>query len=281
MGFLAALGVLRVVSRHHPDARLAWIRDGTWLATLHTRDDIDLIALLASELDRWRGGHPALDFAVGADRKVQDLKHQPDAFRELMRSLVADAEASEFVAAYATGVAIDGTGQTKPTSLHFTAGQQRFMDAVLDIRDSVTREDFEEALHGPWIGRAGPKDTRWRAASDRSRALLSFDPSKEKARTLPGAAWIAFQAMPLFPVVPVGLRAVTTGFTGRGKREQFTWPIWSDQLSLAEIRTLVGLQEIGQMTAAQRESLGVAAIFQSRVVRNPQGYGSFSVSEPV
>lgn len=281
LGFLAALGVLRIVSRDEPGARLRWLQDGSWSAGLETPDSVDLVQALFTDLERWRRGHPAVEFAVNADRKVQDLKHPPEDFRALMLRLVNDPEAAEFVAAYATGVAVDGSGQTKPTSLHFTAGQQRFMDAVLDLRAGVTREDLEEALYGPWIGRVGPKDTRWRAASERSRALLSFDPSKEKSSTVAGAAWLAFQAMPLFPVAPVGLRAVTTGFIGRGKSEQFTWPVWSVPLSLCEVRVLLGLAEVAELSGWERQRRGIAQVLRSDVSRNPQGYGNFSAAWPV
>lgn len=280
LGFLAALGVLRVVSRADPSARLGWTRDGNGSALLRTNEP-DVVDTLLLDVDRWREGHPAVDFAVNADRKVQDLKHQPEEFRALMRQLVSDADAAEFVAAYATGVAVDGSGQTKPTSLHFTAGQQRFMDAILDLRASVTREDLEEALYGPWRGRVGPKDTRWRAASERSRALLSFDPGKQKSPTVAGAAWLGFQALPLFPVVPRGGRAVTTGFTGRGKNEQFTWPVWSEPLCLSEVRVLLGQSDLVQMNNRERDGRGIGQVLRSDVVRNSQGYGNFSASQPV
>jgi hypothetical protein len=281
LGFLAAIGVLRTLTRHDAGARLGWVRDGVWSARLQTSYPVDVLDLLVGELERWRAGHPALEFAVEADRKVQDLKHPPADFRALMLGLVGDAEAAEFVAAYATGVAIDGSGQTKPTSFHFTAGQQRFMDAVLDLRACVTREDLTEAIRGPWVGRVGPKDTRWRAASGRDRALLSYDPGKEKSATVAGAAWLAFLALPLFPVVPAGMRAITSGFTGRGKRERFTWPVWEGFLALDEIRTLLGHAELGELNAHARSRRGISQVLRADVVRNPQGYGNFSASQPV
>jgi hypothetical protein len=281
LGFLAALGVLRIVSRDDTAARLRWLQDGSWSAAVSTTEPLDLVEVIFADLERWRLGHPAVEFAVNADRKIQDLKHPPEDFRALMLRLAQEPESAEFAASYATGVAVDGSGQTKPTSFHFTAGQQRFMDAVLDLRAGVSREDLEEALYGPWIGRVGPKDMRWKAASDRSRALLSFDPSKEKSSTVAGAAWLAFHAMPHFPVVPVGLRAITTGFTGRGKNEQFTWPVWSAPLNVCEVRVLLGLADLARIGAWERKRRGITQIFRSEVSRNPQGYGNFTASQPV
>jgi hypothetical protein len=276
LGYLAALGLLRIIDRYRPRAQLRWLENGTWSAELVTEQSVDVVDVLNADVERWRAGHPALDFAMGAERKIQDLKHQPGEFRTLMRNLVNHGEAAEFVAAYATGVAKDGSGQTKPTSFHMTAGQQRFMDVILSLRAEVTREDLREAIEGPWVGRTGPKDPRWQAASERSRALLWFDPSKEPFRSIVGAAWLAFNALPLFPVVPVGLRAVTTGFSGRGKSEQFTWPVWRPPLTLADVRVLVGLRGLAEMNPADRTARGIALILRADVLRSNQGYGNFS-----
>lgn len=281
LGYLAALGLLRIVARYRPDARLRWLEQGQWIAAVETKMEASLVDIVLEDVDRWREGHPALDFAENGERKVQDLKHPPADFRTLMRNVRDDPESAGFVASYATGVAVDGSGQTKPTSLHFTAGQQRFLDAVLSVRDAATRDDFVEALFGPWTGRVGPKDTRWRAASERSRALLSFDPSKEKSATVVGAVWLAFQGMPLLPTVPSGARVLTTGFTGRGKNEWFVWSVWTPPARLDEVAVLVGTAGLEDLTAAERAARGIARIYKARVVRSSQGYGNFSAAEPV
>lgn len=280
LGFLAALGVLRTLSHGDRSARLHWERDGSYVAVVTTSLS-SVIDALWEDVERSRQGDPAIDFALDADRKEQDLKHPPDAFRKLMRSLVNVPEAAQFVAAYATGVVVDGSGQTKPTSFHMTAGQQRFMDVIIDLRDKVTRRDLEEALDGPWIGRDDVKDPRWRAGSERLRALLSFDPSKTKAAVAAGAAWLAFRALPLFPVVPRGTSAVTTGFTGRGRSEQFTWPVWSIPLLESEARVVLGLGELERMTCGERSRRGIVAVLRSSVQRSSQGYGNFTASIPV
>lgn len=281
LAFLAAIGALSVLTRSQPATRLSWIEDGAFYAVLHLESGMSLVDLLEQDVERWRVGHAAVDFAVSADRKTQDLKAPPANFRSFMRSVQGDREVADFVAALATGVAVDGTGQTKPTSFHLCAGQQRFMDCVLSLRDEVNREDLVEAIDGPWEGRVGPKDLRWRSASERSRALLSFDPSKEKATTVVGAVWLAFQALPLFPASPVGRRIVTTGFTGSGKNERFAWPVWSDPLARDEISLLLGTRDLVSRDLAWRVARGVSAIFECAVSRSSQGYGNFSASRAV
>lgn len=283
LGFLAAVGLLRIVSGRDTGARLHWVQDGPWMAVLTTSKE-EVVHLLVDDVERWRRGHGALDFAVDADRKIEDLKHPPEEFRALMREVREDDEAASFVAAYATGVAVDRSGkQSKPTAFHFTAGQQRFLAAVLSVRDAVSEEDFRETLFGPWVGRTEKdlKDTRWKAGSERSRALVSFDPSKEKTTVVVGAVWLAFQGLPLFPTVPNGVRIVTTRFTGRGNDQAFTWPLWSMPLVIDEVRALLQTNELARMKASARGARGISAILRSTVVRSSQGYGNFAPAVPV
>ncbi|MFO7181193.1 MAG: hypothetical protein DIU78_021005 [Pseudomonadota bacterium] len=282
LGFLAAIGLLRIVSRFDTEAQLRFVRSGNWIAAITTTNPDAIEDLVLEDLARLRKEHPAIDFARNTeDRKVQDLKPPPADFRALMRSVMDDEEGAAFFAAYATGVAVDGSGQTKPTSFHLTAGQQRFMDAVLDILEHVTRDDLVEALNGPWIGREGVKNLRFRAASERLRALLSFDPSKEPARTEVGAYWLAFQGLPCFPCVPVGFRVRTTGIRGSGKNESFTWPIWTVPLTYSPARAVVGLRNLARLSAHDRARHGIGEIFTAKIDRNSQGYGNFAAADPV
>lgn len=285
LGFLAAIGLLRVVSRFDAEAKLRFVPSGRWIPTILTAHPSELEDLVLEDLARFRTSHPALDFARHSeDRKVQDLKPPPDVFRNFMRNVASHEEGAAFFAAYATGVAVDSSGQTKPTSFHLTAGQQRFMDAVLDILEHVTRDDLVEALNGPWTGREGVKNLRFRAASERLRALVSFDPSKASIRTQVGAYWLAFQALPCFPCVPVGLRVRTTGISGGGKNESFTWPIWTVPLTHFGVRALVGLRDLkepSRLTAHVRSRYGIGEIFTAKIDRNSQGYGNFAAPDPV
>ena len=55
-------------------------------------------------------------------------------------------EQSDYAAAYATEVARDGKGNTKPTALHFTAANQQFLGTVEETRGKLTREWVEESF---------------------------------------------------------------------------------------------------------------------------------------
>jgi hypothetical protein len=282
LGFLAALGALRVVMASAASTTLQWKLEGRWIPILDGLEATDPATTIWEEVARWREAPPpAIAFARDAERKIQDLKHPPEEYRRWMHDALAsgDREWAQFAASYATGVVVDGSGQTKPTSLHFTAGQQRFMDVVLCLLADLTQEDIGEALFGPWRGRNDAKNLRWRAGRDRSRALLSFDPSKQSDKAIPGANWLAFLALPLFPVAPFSNRVRTPCFSGRGKAESFTWPLWDVPLQADEVATLLAY-DMGCMSAYERKRRGVCTVLRSSVVRSSQGYGNFAPSEP-
>src|SRR5207302_589242 len=80
-------------------------------------------------------------------------------------------------AAFATDVAVDNNGNTKPTALHFTAGQQEFLALVSELRKGITREVFNEALFGPWLYSRPLPVLQWDNSQTRDYALRAGAPS--------------------------------------------------------------------------------------------------------
>ncbi|MEM6790922.1 MAG: hypothetical protein AAF715_25610 [Myxococcota bacterium] len=283
LGWLAAIGTLRIVANAVPTARLRWALRERWIPVLSDLGDLDLVEELMRDLEWWREAPPpAIAFAIDADRKIQDLKHPPPEYREWMRQAMrsGDREWADHAMAYATGIVVDGSGQTKPTSFHFTAGTQRFMSVPVELLETVIEDDLRHALFGPWAERDKAKTFRWRAGGERSRALLSFDPSKRSASGAPGPNWLAFHALPLFPAVAIGGRVRTACFTGRGRSESFAWPLWELDLRLDEAKGLVTFDWVAS-DESNRHKRGVVAVFRSSIVRSNQGYGSFSPASVV
>lgn len=206
LGFLAALGLLRVLDARRgedPRPRLAWVDEGRWRPVLHLPPSLeDPVATVMADLTSWRDA-PELALEYEKEGKtLRDLKPPPAKFREFMMAAAlaapGDRRLADFTAAYATDIAVDGTGQTKPTALHFTSGQQKFLEMVAELAAGGTAEDMEEALTD-WRYASPLPVLRWDVAGERQYAFSASDPSKEKAMGVPGANWLAFQALPLFP----------------------------------------------------------------------------------
>ena len=64
------------------------------------------------------------------------------------------------------------------------------------------------------------------------RTDTKFAPGK------PGLIWLAFEAIPLHPVVPVSSRRASTTGWRSGPDSAYVWPVWEGLLGLDEVATL-------------------------------------------
>lgn len=282
LGFLAALGLLRVV----PGARLGFAADGSYRAFLNGLHKSALAAVVVADASSAAGSAPwRLTYTKSATKKqgpqvVADLKPPPEDFKKFLvrcvESWVAGRdEAVAYAAAYCTDIAVDGKGNTKPTAFHFTAAQQTFLGAVEEIRASVTPEWVEASLFEGHAAKRG-SNLRWDPGAERSWALMANNPSDDGTLVNAPLEWLAFRGLPLLPTFPRGIRIITTGVSGRGEDLAFTWPLWSVPASLQTVRSVLQLDWTG--AARDGSERGVFAFCSSAIRRTSQGFGNFGPS---
>ncbi len=289
IAFLAALGVLNAVTdkagAEGPAPKLAWRQQGTFLPVLVGGPERDaLLEALWEDVQSFRV-EPAIQwlrYRKEGGAEAHDLKPPPKEFVAYLRGLVergagAGRRSLDFAAAFATDVAVDNNGNTKPTALHFTAGQQEFLSMVTGLIEGVTTLDLEEAVFGPWRYERPLPVLQWDNAASRDYALRASDPSKDKKLGVPGADWLAFRGLPFLRVAPVGNAIQTTGCKGEWKNGRFRWPIWTVPLSRPVIGSLLGSAEVGDAAPRVLRARGVSMVFESAIRRSDQGgYGSFT-----
>lgn len=304
LGFLAALGVLcaaedRARREDVPPPGLAWRDASRWTAVLHSPWDLDgLVSALDEDRRSW-GDEPALQFAYtkegercrpDAKGAIRDLKPPPAVMRAFLaemaeRALQGDARSARHAAAYGTDVVVDGKGNTKPTSLHFTAGQQTFLGAASALRSVCDADRLREACFGPWRAFDGVRSLGWDplgATSARPYALRASNPSDDKRPCVPGAEWLAFRGLGMLAVVPRRTEVRTPGVQGRWKSSTFTWPLWSGFIGGGVLTALLRTAGLPTLNAATRRARGIVAVFQAAIERSEQGgYGSFSPARAV
>jgi len=276
LGLFAALGTFAAI--HPRPATLRWQWEGVWRPVLDC-DVADMATLVAALNEDCRAcsADPALTLEYSGKR---DLKPPPDVFRDYLESLVdksgPDARRSvDWAASFASGIATDNNGNTKPTALHFTAGNQQFLQMVSEIAEGLTAADFREAVEGPWTYSRPLPVMGWDATASRDYALRARNPSTDKKLGVPGADWLAVRGLSFFPALPVGSRIVTTGCVGGWKSGKFRWPLWTVALGRDVIRSLLA-QDVDELTPLHRISLGLGAVCSSGIKRSDQGgYGSF------
>lgn len=308
LGFLAALGVLRVLeTARRPDAsapRLSWHFDGHWQPVFWGAESLEaIVATVIEDKDVW-SDDPALRLAYDTQGRlvdprdspscVRDLKPPPESMRAYLDMVIEEAIGADvaarqrrrrslaLVAAYGSDVVQDNNGRTKPTALHFTAGRQLFLDAIAKLQAEVTHDHIREALLGPWTGSSTLPSMSWDSTVSRNYALRAGDPSKEKRGSNPGADWLAFVGLSLTRSVPRGRRLNTTGVVGGWKDGVFTWPLWTAPLPPSVVGIMVSLHALGSMPPRERRVRGVDSVYSCGITRSdPGGYGGFAPSAPV
>lgn len=285
LGFLAALGVLRVV----PSAKLGFSEDGSFQAFVEGLDksESDIATLIAADAEAaasesapWRFTYTKAATKKQGPQEVADLKPPPEDFKKFLATSVeawlkGNGEAADYAAAYGTDVAVDGKGNTKPTAFHFTAAQQTFLGAVEATRASVTQEWIEGSLFKGQGERPG-SNLRWDPGADRNWALMASKPGGDATCVDAPLEWLAFRGLPLLPTFPCGSRIITTGVVGRGDDMTFTWPLWSIPASLPTTRSTLQVDWTG--SAKERAARGIFAVCSSAIRRTSQGFGNFAPS---
>ncbi len=279
MGFLAGLGALAAGPRTW---RLGWRQDGTWSAYLEGPDDrAEIVAVLVADREEWAAAGPLADLA-----DEDDIKMPPDRFRAHAQRLLGTPTA-RWLGILGNELALDGGGRNiKPTALHFTAGRQKFLDSVREIRGWEDPErGFGEQLHAAlfdvWRRRDPVKSLRWDAGSSRYYALRFEDPSGDKKLAEAGAEWLAYRGLRALPSAPAGGRLHTACVGGGWKNGWLRWPLWQRAAPFAEVEALLAERRIAGLSRAQRAERGIFAVFTSKLDRFDQkGYGSFAPSRP-
>lgn len=252
LGFMASVGLLRLIGERCGSARLGFTEDGTFRAWIECDSSLDVVDIVSADAAGAADPQPWwLEYEKkekGGLKKVADLKAPPEKFAEFLALAISEwvdgrAERIEYAAAYGTDIAVDGKGNTKPTALHFTAANQQFLGAVeKEIRSKVTRAWIEESLNDqPGKAKSG-SNLRWDPDAERSRALMGVNPNDDGTVVNAPLEWLAFRALPAFRCVPIGDRIVTCGVTGGRQDElRFHWPLWACGSSYPTVRSLVSL----------------------------------------
>ena len=271
LAFLAALGTLRVLTRAWPerDPRLGWeSHGGRWTPFLETQGAAtpeDVVAALDPAL-HMMDGHRAFTFD-------SDLKLSADRFAEFSRQAGqaartgGDTVAAEFAAAFACEATVNEDGTVQDTAFRTMsgAGHQHFLQFMAELARLTTAAQIQAALFSSWRYEEQKLSMRWDPADDRRYALRWDDPSGDVIRTVRGANRLAIEALPLFPVVPVGRELETTGFgSPHGSGDFWTWPIWEPPLPLDTVRTVLALDTLQAARPDRRElaARGIAEVYR-------------------
>ena len=301
LGFLAAVGTLRVLSDGGDGpadtVRLGWTATPEgWRPSLagcgESRVDI------CDSLCRLLRGASDEIFDIGRVRKDrrESNKFPFDAGRlaEVLQALSdskSERRDADFLAGFGTELYPDPkTGEFQCTSFKMVrsgdSNRQGMLLYAKAIRRKVDERAIERTLFENWDYGDEDYSLRWDPIEDQRYALRWRDPSKSTAAdgrgTMTAANCLAFEALRCMPCVPVGTRAVTTGFQEIEHRKRFVWPIWTPCVNAETVRSLLSLGELHEVPLRRStlEARGVQEVYGASVIRPNQYYSNFAPAEP-
>ncbi len=247
LGFLAALGVLRLVNEHTGrPARLAWSRRNA-TAVLHgsysTVDDLvdDLSAIVKAIPDG--GVLPGLsaDFPPPGEAPDKVRLPRPEFARYAAHVAETDGAAGEqWLASLVTDLSIDDK-QRADISLFAAPSGKQSMRTMLEKPLALLRRN-PNYLHEALVA--------WRRYPGVTGEYLDhrvlFDAvdspqGQSSERGVPGATWLALMAYPLLRTTADGAEPVTTCWQNLGRQagRRMVYPLWSAPLDLPATTALL------------------------------------------
>lgn len=277
LGFFAALGVQVALAGQGRDQTLHWTDEPIPHPVVSVERGLEEVARAAQAVAmEWLAG-PALHEAI--DPK---LKFKPPQIQEYL-GRGRDAGASGVLTACLLAEdSLDKSGIAKPSSLYFTAGQQKFVSMARKIISEVTEDEIVDDMTKPWSYHSKRESLMWDCVDDRLHALSAADPTKSQNPKLsnPGAEALAVIGLSRYPCFASPQGTLTQGCSGGWKRGRFVWPLWTEPATERAVRSL--LAQVGapaETKAARRaewyRSWGISRVMESQIRRSDQGgYGT-------
>lgn len=247
--FLAALGLLRLVSFQWPDRQvyLSWPEDITGPA-LHISPALPETwsAELAASLKKITPAPP------GPLMHGEIVKTTADSFRAAARTASSFPENSEHPLALLAPLlyAAYSSQNTHPEDgLHISAlsfgNGQSGKKLLLDVAQLVAALD-PDSISSALLGTAKPvsaKSLRWNPNEFRAAAYRPHDPGKgikgDDNPDFPAMNVLAFFGLTFFPCIPRISSGSTAGILRRPDGVFFEWPIWKTPLSTDAVASLL------------------------------------------
>ena len=244
LGFLAALGLFRVVSGALDlgCVRLQWAPGGgTWVPNIvgYQFDADSLLDLLEANLTKQIDKHP-----INVLDKLGD--GDPVQRKALFQQSTIDPHRAGWIAALAS----DFTPPSANNQLQ-TARRDYYFGNLASVISRTSRDHLARAIFQPW-DYADPLDNQslhLDPSEDRRHAHQwnkpAGDPDRKNSGGMLGANRLAIEAIMWFISLPEGEALHTIGFTGqRSRNTRWTWPIWGIPLDASTIRSTLTLAEL-------------------------------------
>ena len=279
LGFLAALGTLRVLARKLSDAKLAWADSGGgWAAELHLPDgtfhDVEhVVEEVFAALDEQKTNHPILQWERFLGKGFSD---EAQFFcSSAMAALSAkSSHDDDFAPVFSAQIPVEQGDALEHFDHPFRAARKDYyLGNLQSVLANTEISHVRRTLAIPWDYRDAMANQSLRLdhGDDRRHAYQwhapTEDPARQKSGCMLGANRLALEAFPLFPCIPRGEGSTAAGFICKSKTYTWvSWPIWTAPCSLSLIMSLLNLEIIheSEPSADSLRKIGIAVVLRSR-----------------
>jgi hypothetical protein len=246
---------------------------------------------LEKEVERLRGlwrarlteSAPDPALSLGANLTVPDDEFRAFVLDAAISSSATGRSWADFCAAFGCEYGTSGAARMHATPLVLVngSGHQDFLGSVAQVMVHCTVDHLRRTLLESWAYNDEGYSLRLDPLEDRRHALMAQDPTAagNKPRTMWGANRLAFEAMPLFPCVPVLPRPKTLCTrVEAGDQAWFYWPLWGPRSTLDTVRTLLTLPQIVDEEPDGGRHLrarGVLSVYRCKRIRVGSGAGRY------
>lgn len=246
IGFLAALGMLRILSRNNPNTRMGWTEvDASWcpyFARESTELSLDCVAeelSAALQALSTEGDHGVAHFGdkIGVDPSVfrshaqRSVTRWIDGARQDSIDRDDPSLVSSMMVAMGCDVVLDGNEKVANTPLSFSNGAsgQYLLKDFREAASLCTDDRIKGTLEGtPELHQI--TSLNWDPRDQRAAAHRWIDPATDNAEVDPGINALAFIGLSYFPAIP-GSKITSVGWAIHDERRGLRWPIWEPLLS--------------------------------------------------
>jgi len=283
IGFLAVLGLIRLMETHDPSVLLGWQdTGGTWHPRMAGESIDPTIEWLAQRVSQQliQLGEESTPSGHGAQHLGDKIGVPRETFREyainhihaLMHgqseqnwSAGSPRLAVDMLSAFASDILTDQAGAVQYSPLSFSNGASGQL-LLKDFRNAArlcTSAQIVGTLRGTPTKHA-ITSLNWDPQDQRAAAHRWRNPAVEISEVDPGINALAFVGMSWFVAVPTD-RLTALGWRDSGERG-LVWPLWTHYIDRRTIHSLL----THALNAESLTSVGVAEVRFSAVI-NPDG----------
>ena len=301
LGFLAAIGTLRLLSDASAQICMGWHRTPNgWRPVLAGCGNDGKAFCIAIRNSLEHASETVFD--IGKEHKSgkehNKFPFSPATFAQALhnrqhKSSCSDRRDVDFLASFGTELYPDTKkNEFRDTSFRMVrsgdSNRQGMLYYAKALRERIDLDNIERALFHVWDYQDdGSYSLRWDPIEDQRYALRWRNPSKSSLTDGPGtmvaANVLAIEALRCFPTVQIGKQAHTTAFRRVKEHRELVWPIWTPMVGIDTVHSLLALRSFLE-TPVGRASLlarGIAEVYCADRVRPNQYYFNFAPAQPL